>query len=94
MNLHNQPRPFLLLTLGTHMKYTARLGTSTIIGIKPWSLPQLAKSGLAFYGLSPYQDHLPLGHPENAAAVKWLTGEQSEISPGGTTAEEADTLPR
>lgn len=76
------------------MTYSARLGTSAIIGVKSWSPPQLAKSGLAFYGLSPYHDYLPLGHPENAAAVEWLTGEQGEISPDGTTVKEANALPR
>lgn len=60
----------------------------------------MAKSGLPFYGLSPYHDHRPLGHPENAAAVKWLTGE-GETSPDGSAGggtkdavKEADTLPR
>ncbi|CAM9135050.1 unnamed protein product [Scytosiphon promiscuus] len=37
----------------------------------------LAKSGLPFYGFAPYQNSLPLGHPDNAAAVSWLIGDHA-----------------
>lgn len=55
---------------------------------------QLAASGLPFYGLAPYQNHLPLDHPENAAAVAWLTGDgvdgAEDDSPVGGGGPEGD----
>ncbi|CAM9390873.1 unnamed protein product, partial [Hapterophycus canaliculatus] len=35
----------------------------------------MAKSGHPFYGFAPYQNSLPLGHANNAAAVSWLIGD-------------------
>lgn len=44
----------------------------------------MAKSGLPFYGFAPYQNNLPLGHADNAAAVSWLIG---DLAGTGATAE-------
>ena len=48
--------------------------------------PQLVKSGLPFYGFAPFYNSLPLGHPDNAAAVSWLIGDggAADGNPGAT----------
>ncbi|CAM9247576.1 unnamed protein product, partial [Ectocarpus fasciculatus] len=44
----------------------------------------MARSGLPFYGFAPFQNSLPLGHPDNAPAVSWLMGELPGIGAGDT----------
>lgn len=49
---------------------------------------QLSKSGLPFYGLAAYNNHLPLDHPDNTAAVAWLMGDDSSVEANETAAAE------
>ncbi|CAM9209213.1 unnamed protein product [Ectocarpus sp. 4 AP-2014] len=44
----------------------------------------MAKSGLPFYGFAPFQNSLPIGHPDNAPAVSWLMGELPGIGADDT----------
>lgn len=82
------PPPHYLRTLG--FKELASLSrdfekTSTSVA-QPVCLRQLAKSGLPFYGFAPFHNSLPLGHPDNAAAVSWLIGDAgaADGNPGAT----------
>lgn len=52
---------------------------------------QMAKSGLPFYGFPPFQNSLPLGHPDNAPAVAWLMGELPGIGASDATDATGDT---
>ncbi|CAM9352028.1 unnamed protein product, partial [Ectocarpus sp. 13 AM-2016] len=45
----------------------------------------MAKSGLPFYGFAPFQNNVPLGHPDNAPAVSWLMGELPGIGADDTS---------
>eukprot|EP00752_Nemacystus_decipiens_P012187 g10805.t1 len=49
-------------------------------------LRDLAESGLPFYGFAPYHNNLPLGHPDNAAAVSWMIGDSATGESTGETA--------
>eukprot|EP00903_Cladosiphon_okamuranus_P012352 g11581.t1 len=46
----------------------------------------LADSGLPFYGFAPYHNSLPLGHPDNTAAISWMIGD-STATAGEPTGE-------
>lgn len=59
----------------------------TGVSIFPSLYSQLAKSGLPFYGLAEYHNHLPLDDPKNVAAVAWLIGEDLDNTDGVEAAD-------
>lgn len=72
--------PFWVLSSG---KSHQTLAKPTTVSYPPFN-EQMAKSGLPFYGFAPFQNSLPLGHPDNAPAVSWLMGELPGIGAGDT----------